>query len=102
MGVSNLPNLQHGDVLEKLKAQVGLMDPEFAMQTLRNMTTPPNSGFNMPQSGDTTSQPHNLSQQKSFSFTTPNPPNTKEGNYTHVPFWLFSYCAFHHSQFVVV
>lgn len=87
MGVSNLPNLQQ---LEKLK----LMDPEFAMQSLRNMTTPPNSGFNMPPSGDSltapTNQPHNLSQQKGFSFTTPNPPNTKEGNchFDHFSFHL--------------
>lgn len=90
MGVSNLqnlPNLQHSDVLEKLKMQVGLIDPEFAIHSLTNLRTPSNGGFNIPQSSDTTTgasnQPHNLSgiQQKSFSFTTPNPPNTKEGNY---------------------
>ncbi|XP_031618009.1 protein dead ringer isoform X2 [Contarinia nasturtii] len=95
MGVPNLQNLQnlpHSDVLEKLKMQVGLMDPEFAMQSLRNLNTPPNSSFTMPQGTDATSttsanQPHNLSalqtSQKNFSFTTPNAPNapnTKDGN----------------------
>lgn len=87
MGV---PNLQPNDVLEKLKMQVGLMDPEYAMHSLRNLNTPPNSSFTMPQSNDTSlttsnNQPHNLSalqssQQKNFSFTTPNAPNTKDGN----------------------
>lgn len=93
MGVpnlQNLPNLQHSDVLEKLKMQVGLMDPEFAIHQLRNLNTPPNSTFNMPSGNDAASttaanQPHNLSalqtsQQKSFPFTTPNAPNTKDGN----------------------
>lgn len=94
MGVpnlQNLPNLQHSDVLEKLKMQVGMMDPEFAINSLRNLNTPPNSSFTMPTGHDTASttpanQPHNLSalqssQQKGFSFTTPNAPNTKDGNY---------------------
>lgn len=89
----NLPNLQHNDVLEKLKMQVGLIDPEFAMHSLRNLNTTPNPQFNLPQGNDATStastnQPHNLStlqssQQKSFPFTTPNAPNTKDGNYKH-------------------
>lgn len=88
--IQNLSNLPHNDVLEKLKMQVGLMDPEFAI--LRNLNTPPNSSFTMPQGNDATSttsasQPHNLStlqssQQKNFSFTTPNAPNTKDGNYS--------------------
>ncbi|XP_055323578.1 protein dead ringer isoform X3 [Sitodiplosis mosellana] len=86
--IQNLSNLPHNDVLEKLKMQVGLMDPDFAI--LRNLNTPPNSSFNMPPGNDATSttlasQPHNLStlqssQQKNFSFTTPNAPNTKDGN----------------------
>lgn len=98
MGVpnlQNLPNLQHSDVLEKLKMQVGMMDPEFAIHSLRNLNTPPNSSFAMPQGNDGTSTtstnqpPHNLSalqssQQKGFPFTTPNAPNTKDGNYNHV------------------
>lgn len=90
MGVpnlQNLPNLQHSDVLEKLKMQVGLMDPEFAIHSLRNLSTPPNTSFTMPSSGDQTSaasnQAHNLStvqsSQKGFSFTPPNAPNTKDG-----------------------
>lgn len=98
MGVpnlQNLPNLQHSDVLEKLKMQVGLMDPEFAIQSLRNLSTPPNSSFNMAASGNdavsatsAVNQPHNLSalqssqQKNNFPFTTPNAPNTKDGNYT--------------------
>lgn len=94
MGVpnlQNLPNLQHSDVLEKLKMQVGLMDPEFAMHSLRNLNTPSNSSFNMATGNDTASttaanQPHNLAalqstQQKGFPFTTPTAPNTKDGNY---------------------
>lgn len=106
MGVPNLQNLQnlpHSDVLEKLKLQVGLMDPEFAMQSLRNLNVAPNSPFTMPQvnndatSSASTSQPHNLSamqsSQKNFSFTTPNAPNTKDGNYhtTFLYFLLISY-----------
>lgn len=90
MGVPNIP---HSDVLEKLKMQVGLIDPEFALQSLRNLSTPPNSSFNMAASGNdavsatsAANQPHNLStlqssQQKNFPFTTPNAPNTKDGNY---------------------
>lgn len=91
MGV---PNLQHSDMLEKLKMQVGLMDPEFAMHSLRNLSTPPNSSFNMATPGNdaasatsAANQPHNLStlqssqQKNNFPFTTPNAPNTKDGNY---------------------
>lgn len=93
MGV---PNLQHTDMLEKLKMQVGLIDPEFAMNSLRNLSTPPNSSFNMAASGNdaasatsATNQPHNLStlqlsqQKNNFPFTTPNAPNTKDGNYVN-------------------
>lgn len=101
--IQNLSNLPHNDVLEKLKMQVGLMDPDFAI--LRNLNTPPNSSFTMPQGNDATSttsasQPHNLStlqssQQKNFSFTTPNAPNTKDGNYRlKLLFYLFFFSIF--------
>lgn len=125
MGVPNLQNLQHSDVLEKLKMQVGLMDPEFAMHSLRNLNTPPNGGFSLSQSGvsggggggggsgtgtsDTSTgpsnQPHNLSglhssQQKHFPFTTPNPPNTKEGNCNPIQFSFFFFQFYVNKHFL--
>lgn len=93
MGVPNLQNiqnLQHSDVLEKLKMQVGLMDPDFSLHSLRNLSTPPNTSFTLPQSGvggtGSAIQPQNLTsiqatQQNSFSFTPPNAPHTKDGNF---------------------
>lgn len=95
-GLQNIPNLQHSDVLEKLKMQVGLMDPDFPLHSFRNLGTPPNTSFTVPQSGGSNStiggvgssnggiQPQNLSsqssQQNGFSFTAPNAPNSKDGN----------------------
>lgn len=102
MGVPNLQNLQHNDVLEKLKMQVGLIDPEFAINSLRNLSTPPNSSFTINHGGDAASissnQPHNLSalqssQQKNFPFTTPNAPNTKDGNFSS---FLILFLCFDH------
>lgn len=95
MGVPNLQNMQqHNDVLEKLKMQVGLMDPEFSLQTLRNLSTPPNTAFTLPQSSShnnnaTSSQAQNLSaaptmSQNSFSFTPPTAPHTKDGKNFHL------------------
>lgn len=96
MGVPNLQNMQqHNDVLEKLKMQVGLMDPEFSLQTLRNLSTPPNTSFTLPQSSSVSSNgtsgqvAQNLSaaptmSQNSFSFTPPSAPHTKDGNYFFV------------------
>lgn len=92
MGVPNLQNMQqHSDVLEKLKMQVGLMDPEFSLQTLRNLSTPPSTAFTLPPSNSvssngTSSQAQNLAaaapslSQNSFSFTPPTAPHTKDGN----------------------
>lgn len=93
MGVPNLQNMQqHNDVLEKLKMQVGLMDPEFSLQTLRNMSTPPNTSFTLPQSnsissnGTSSQVVQNLStaptmSHNNFSFTPPSAPHTKDGTY---------------------
>lgn len=83
MGV---PNLQQSDVLEKLKMQVGLMDPEFSLHSLRGLHTPHNTSFTIPQNGNAnTNQGQSLattaSQPNSFSFTPPNAPhNSKDGN----------------------
>lgn len=87
MGVSNLQNLPPGDVLEKLKMQVGLIDPEFAMSSLRNLNAS-NSSYGMQHANEPVSNQHASSLQVSssataqpsgFQFTTPNAPNTKEG-----------------------
>lgn len=89
MGVSNLQNLPPGDVLEKLKMQVGLIDPEFAMNSLRNLNPSANSPYGMQHGNEPPSTQHAASlqvtaasaQQPGFQFTTPNAPNTKEGEH---------------------
>lgn len=69
MFMPNLQNLQslqqHSDVLEKLKMQVGLMDPDFPLHSLAQQ----NSSFSLSQSGS----------QNGFPFMTPSVPNSKEG-----------------------
>lgn len=101
MGVSNLQNLPPGDVLEKLKMQVGLIDPEFAMSSLRNLNASTNSPYGMQHGNEPPSNQHALSLQVSssataqpsgFQFTTPNTPNTKEGEHS---------CSFRCAEFVV-
>lgn len=98
-GLQSLPNLQHGDVLEKLKMQVrdmkvGLMDPDFPVHTSFGSTlpTPANTSFTLPPTiPNGMNQPQNLSQTpqsqhnshshtNGFPFTPPNAPNTKDAN----------------------
>lgn len=87
----NVPNLPpNSDVLENLKRQVGLMDPEFSLHALRNLSTPPNSAFTLPQNGATGPAPQNLSAATAmtpngFSFTPPSAAaHTKDGNFVFV------------------
>jgi hypothetical protein len=79
LGVHNLQNLQHGDVLERLKMQVrdmkvGLMDQEFAMHPTFGGTMQAHSPYSGAQ---------NLSSQSTtpngYPFTPPNAPNHKDG-----------------------
>lgn len=89
IGVSNLQNLPSADVLEKLKMQVGLIDPEFTMNSLRALNAPSNTAYGSMQHGSSVEPPTNShqpqslpsssSQSQGFQFTTPNPPNAKDG-----------------------
>lgn len=74
--LQNLPNLQHSDVLEKLKMQVGLMDSEFAMNSLN----PSNGAFTLPQ-GAAANLTNAAAQQNGFTFLPPNAPHTKDGKF---------------------
>lgn len=75
-----LQNLQHGDVLEKLKMQVrdmkcGLMDPEFQMHAGYGSLTTSNAG-----AGYGAGQ--NLTQNAAnggYPFQSPSQGNTKDG-----------------------
>lgn len=90
-GLSNLQNLHHGDVLEKLKMQVrdmkvGLMEQEFPLHNFGgSLQAPTNTSFSVPQLSNSNSQPQNLSQSNTassangFPFTAPNAPCTKDG-----------------------
>lgn len=85
--IPNLQNLQQSDVLEKLKMQVGLIDPEFSLHSLRGLHTPQNTSFTIPQNGNSnTNQGQNLSttSQNNFSFTPPNAPHNKDGKKLHL------------------
>lgn len=83
MGMQGLPNLQHNDVLEKLKMQVrDMKDPEYPLHSPfgGSIATPPNTAFNIAQSSN---QPQNLSQSNGsggFPFTPPNAPKNQDGN----------------------
>lgn len=67
-GLQNIQslNLQHSDVLEKLKMQVGLMDTDFPLHALSGHSIPPGAGPNTPQTNG-------------FPFLPPTVPHTKDG-----------------------
>lgn len=71
--LQSLQNLQHTDVLEKLKLQVGLMDPDFPLHSLAQQNLP----FSLPQGAAMS----NTSQTNGFPFMTPNAPNSKDGKF---------------------
>lgn len=87
MNVQHLQNLQHGDVLEKLKMQVrdinvGILEKEFPMHLPfgNSLPTPPNTAFTLPQLNN--SQPQNLTANTNgFPFTPPNAPCIKDGKF---------------------
>lgn len=70
----HLQNLPHTDVLEKLKMQVGLMDPEFSLSSLASTS---NGAFSIPQNTSAAL----ISPQNGFPFIPPNAPHTKDGKF---------------------
>lgn len=84
MGVQNLQNFQHSDVLEKIKMQVrdmkvGFMNTDFSSLHPSFTSSLQNSlGFNPAQIHQNTSQSNNDSSN-GFPFTSPTPAANKEG-----------------------
>lgn len=77
-----LQNLQHGDVLEKLKMQVrdmkvGLMDPEFQIHAGYGGSLQPGGGV-----GYGSGQNLSTSGANGYPFQSPNQGNTKDGKYS--------------------
>lgn len=84
MGVQNLQNFQHNDVLEKIKMQVrdmkvGFMNTDFsALHPSFTSTLQSSLGFNPAQNLQNTSQCNNDSPN-GFPFTSPTPAANKDG-----------------------
>lgn len=72
--LQSLQNLPHTDVLEKLKLQVGMMDPDFQLSSLASTS---NGTFSIPP--NTAAALSSVAQQNGFPFIPPNAPHTKDG-----------------------
>jgi hypothetical protein len=85
MGVQNLQNFQHSDVLEKIKMQVrdmkvGFMNTDFsALHPSFTSSLQTSLGFNSAQSHLNASSQNNNDSSNGFPFTSPTPAVNKGG-----------------------